>query len=1256
MNERDLIATQTIRQVAEGGDAVRADAKATASALDVLAASATNLGNATESSARRQTSVAAAFNAMARAIDPASRAFETLEKNYATFGRALDQNSSMLDKAGQGLDVYRAKLEAAAVAAESLRRQQSNMMTNASATTGSIGGTSISLNQITGSSQSKVDTNQYAAQFAAMMDIADQKAAQIGKQFGESLDAGMIAGTAKSARDSAGVFSAELDRLDTISQQRAVQVGKNFQDSLDGSLIAGVGKSARDSASVFSAELDRLDTIAQQKAIQIGKNFQDDLNSSFNIGSAPKSATQSADVFKQTILAQEDAINKLRASMNPLEVEQGKLGAQSATYSAALKSGAMTTVEYAAAQKLLGNQLSEFQNAAKSAAGATEGFGLASALGSTQSMAFTAAIRHMFDAYMAGIPLTRTIAMETGNLSYAFSGAGTSLMKYVTPTNVAIAATVALGAAAVAAAVQMDRLNVSSNLALSGAGARTGTTTSDINTFVAKNTPSVFTGAGLSQKESRTLAEDMTQTGDIVISKLHNMSDAVVGFANQSKTSVDAAIKAFVGFGQDPIKAMDELGKVFGPVNQGTRDLVESFVAVGDKTSAMNAIVDGMNEKFKASAQHMGAAESAWRGLANVMGTTQKPTGLETSLDNVKNKLDAAIETATKWAEAGLEAPAEVSKGVEDLSRKYEDLYARQQKVVDGKVSAVFDDIAEKARLGTNALIPEIEQLKQMEIRLNQLKAARDAGAGGPNNDAAITAQQNLIAKTQEAESESKRYNQAVAEISKSWGEVGQSTALSLQASRNQLPVIQAVGGAARMAAQEAADYANAMDRGKTSTEAAFLSAANLAAAQAAANSAAQAQTWSLQNNLAVSQAWTTATQMKAQYEATYNQLIHDGVSAETAGAAAAAQYADSKAKAVASAQKLVQSSQDNLDKIQAQGTGMEGVVASSIAYRDAIQNGATAMQANIIAANTLQASLLQVLQTQNQIDQSTASYNSQQVAAGKASGLGSFDPFATTPGKQYTSDNVDPSTSIMLRREIATKGGISPGEALALAPFGYNLPIAPPTPNSQLIDSSIAGGGVSAGIATAKSLGDISSAGTLYSILNSQTTDNAAKITNDQQFMAWLQTQPQTVESLQAISSLTSEIQSLATATGANTSATSANTDALSPYYTQDPRTSHIGFRSQGMALGGFPVPGPPSVNDNMMATFPVASGENILYVDPQFSKRGMGGGGGGGDSKTQVVNINQSFMMSGNAKDEFGRTGYQAAQTAARQLRAVG
>ncbi|TGP28199.1 hypothetical protein EN875_032080 [Mesorhizobium sp. M2D.F.Ca.ET.232.01.1.1] len=109
---------------------------------------------------------------------------------------------------------------------------------------------------------------------------------------------GVGAAPAGAASASASVFEAEFLRLDTIAQQRAAQVGANFGADLDTSLVAGVRKSARDAAAVFSDELDRIDQIAALKAQQAGGYFQQDLNASFGLGRPTKSAQASASVFE----------------------------------------------------------------------------------------------------------------------------------------------------------------------------------------------------------------------------------------------------------------------------------------------------------------------------------------------------------------------------------------------------------------------------------------------------------------------------------------------------------------------------------------------------------------------------------------------------------------------------------------------------------------------------------------------------------------------------------------------------------------------------------------------------------------------------------------------------------------------------------------------------------------------------------------------------------------------------------------------
>jgi hypothetical protein len=146
---------------------------------------------------------------------------------------------------------------------------------------------------------------------------------------------------------------------------------------------------------------------------------------------------------------------------------------------------------------------------------------------------------------------------------------------------------------------------------------------------------------------------------------------------------------------------------------------------------------------------------------------------------------------------------------------------------------------------------------------------------------------------------------------------------------------------------------------------------------------------------------------------------------------------------------------------------------------------------------------------------------------------------------------------------------------------------------------------------------------------------------------MAWLQSRPTSIAQQQAIAQLQQSIQGLTKSTDA---LNATNQELLSPYYTLDPRTSHIGFRSQGMATGGWvDVPGGYSANDNMIASIPVASGERI-FVDPMGARRTATGPG------HTTINISQPILIQGNAnKDELGRTLFQSNQTMAKQIGAA-
>lgn len=157
--------------------------------------------------------------------------------------------------------------------------------------------------------------------------IASQRATQIGANFAEELNRRLINdGVRKSAKDSGAVFSEELERIDAIAKQKAAQIGANFGIELNSRLIAGIKKSAKDSAEVFSAEFARVDAIAKARTAQEGQNFQDDLNRRLGVGVAPaRSARDSFDFFEEN----DPALKKkdLRDLIQIMQMSNGPLGA-----------------------------------------------------------------------------------------------------------------------------------------------------------------------------------------------------------------------------------------------------------------------------------------------------------------------------------------------------------------------------------------------------------------------------------------------------------------------------------------------------------------------------------------------------------------------------------------------------------------------------------------------------------------------------------------------------------------------------------------------------------------------------------------------------------------------------------------------------------------------------------------------------------------------------------------------------------------
>ncbi len=541
-----------------------------------------------------------------------------------------------------------------------------------------------------------------------------------------------------------------------------------------------------------------------------------------------------------------------------------------------------------------------------------------------------------------GLDILQASGVKAGD---AFKQIGGIITGVLTP--VRLLAGGVLGAAAAVAyfGVQWDNAQKEAERALIGIGQRTGTTVGDINNFAKANA----SATGLSISEARNAALEFTKTGDIAIAGLHGLGEAIHGYASLTGGDATEATKKLASaFSGDLAKGADELNKTYGFLDSATRKQIESLQLVGDRMGAVQIIIDKMAPSNIKAAEGVGVLTKAWAAFKNVISNiTNGPTGqsAEDQLSGLKARL-AELKNATTQSgdpTRGFRgAQLGGDRGTSDLIRQIDDL---QKKIDSFKTESAQAQLRAMSTAGdavVKSIIPQIDQIKNLELALKALQDAqntpgvsRDLGA----DNAAVTAIQNQLALLRETQAEAARYNDRVAEISQSWGNVGQATALSLQ---------------------------------------------------------------SMQNTLPVAQAWTEAGRMLAQYQATYNNLLDQGKTKEEAAALAAEQYALAKAAAVASAQKLVQASEDNLDKIRAEGTGMEAVVASAIAYRDAIQAGATATQAAAIATNTLEASLIQAARAADKIavDMANAAVSAAQAAEVARLNRSVFEPRTMPTGQ----------------------------------------------------------------------------------------------------------------------------------------------------------------------------------------------------------------------------------------------------------------
>lgn len=913
------------------------------------------------------------------------------------------------------------------------------------------------------------------------------------------------------------------------------------------------------------------------------------------------------------------------------------------------------------------------------AAAATEELVHSNAGLSAQGQAAFHSIRSIGEQIALGIPPTQALTGQINHLIFAASGQGglsgafgevTGMLgRVLTPMRLVAGGAVGLAAAAIYVGNNWQEQAGEIDRAIAGVGARTGETAQSITKFASDNA----SASGLSVAATRNIALEFSKTGNIAVSSLKGVGDAVHGYALLTGKDATEATKAFaeaLGAGAYDtgsfIKGLETLDRSYGVLDASTKEYIRTLDLAGQRSQAIQVFIDRIEPANRKAADSVGYLAKTYETLKNAASNVFNYAGPETNSaqDTLNNAIARRDEAASNPSTIGRNSRGELQQfdSYAAKLKAFEDEVARAQAAVDGfnaqKAAAQLVELSNASDKVVKAITPQIEQVQNLERALATLQAAQARGVTVPGGDAAITSIQNQIAALKDSQAEAVRYNQRVAEISASWGDVDQSTALSLQAAQNQLPVLQAVGGAAKMSAQYAADYANYIDQGKSATAAAALAASNLAARQAQVNSSAREQLASLRDQYAIASARTVQGQIEAQSQATYNGLLRQGVDSETAFAVASQQAADAQAQVYVQMQKQVRASQDRLDLALAGDAATKAQVQSDIAYREAMEAGATAAQAAAISVNTLQAGLAQAAQSADALAEAEfqaarAAHNAQFVDGGDTP----FSNFTPKHGEQFTSTSnlgmfilqsqalassmapTDPSLSGAINKNLSS-GGLSSAlnYALQQQPGAANL--ATTTNGGSGLVPFSAYGLQDVVLKQAQSESDImSQVDTLYQLKNAQTGDNAVKLANLQEELAWLQSRPETMARDQQIVQLYNSIKGLTDATNANTAAT------LNPLYSQGHGALAIGYYKAATGLEG--IVGGSGGTDSTPVHMMLTPGEH-LKVTPKGQAPSNDNGGG-----TTVVNNNTSIVFNdtrtSNARRSLRQFGQGFGQAAA-------
>jgi phage-related minor tail protein len=560
-----------------------------------------------------------------------------------------------------------------------------------------------------------------------------------------------------SAQSSAAVFQQELDRLDEIARMKSAQIGQNFGTTLEASLISGTRKSARDAAAVFQTEFDRLDEIAKQRAAQNATSAQAGFNQFMGIGRQGKSAQSSAEVFQEAARAESDLERRRSAIVNqllPLQAETDRHIANQKEILALGKEVNATTGKRVLSQDEVNRALDaeklRYEQSKKSIEGMyivqgkyASGVGLAR----NEVVNLSRQLQDVAVTLQAGQPLSTILLQQGTQIMDIFTSSRATMSGFFSQAvgGFKAMATSAAGVVGSLAAV---------GLALTYLGTRYG----DSQREVERQLGGVGRGSGLSVDNINAIAEAQAQQQRISISSSRNIASTFAGtgrldsgnvtalsaltrdFAAQTGSDLQAATselaKAFSG---DVVRGAEQLNEKLGFLDARTRSYIKTLQDQGNRQAAIKVTLDAMRPSIDGAAERVNVFTKAWQSLAAAASNAADRAGqaaagsgasLQQQLTNLQSTLrDRQNSFFGGTAGGNAELQARISELQEQIRRQEQLRASQTQQANTARLSLEVAEIVK-------GLDPAVERAKELRAELTKIDQllSSDRGRGATGN------------------------------------------------------------------------------------------------------------------------------------------------------------------------------------------------------------------------------------------------------------------------------------------------------------------------------------------------------------------------------------------------------------------------------------------------------------------------------------------------------------------------------------------